>query len=229
MMNRVRILACLTALSATAGAAGTAAAAGTRTISVEGIGIVTSVPDEAQFSFGVSTTAKTARGALSGNAARMNRLIAAIKAQGIAAADIQTSEISLDPNENDNETKIIDFTANNTVTVITKQITKAGSIVDAAVEAGANVVGGPSLTRSDQATLTKQALKAAVADARVRALTIATAAGVKLGAVLSVTESSGSPVTESSAAAKESAASPTPVEPGTTQTEQDVSVTFSIR
>jgi len=228
-MNRLRILACLTALSATAGAAGTAAAAGSRTISVEGIGIVTSVPNEAQFSFGVSTTAKTAHAALTANAARMNRLIAAIKAQGIPATDIQTSEISLDPNENDNETKIIDFTASNTVTVLTKQIAKAGSIVDAAVTAGSNVVDGPSLTRSDQTELTKQALKAAVADARVRALTIATAAGVKLGAVISVMESSGTPVTEASAAPKESVAAGTPVEPGTTQTEEDVSVTFAIR
>ena len=104
-----------------------------RTITVNGNGIVTTVPDEAQFTFGVSTTAPSARAALSGNAARMNRLIAALKAAGIAPADIQTAEISLSPNTNENGSKVLSFTASNSVTVKTKQISNAGSIVDAAV------------------------------------------------------------------------------------------------
>lgn len=218
------------ALAATAAAAtvSPASAAGNRTITVQGTGIVTTVPDEAQFSFGVSTTAPTAKAALTANAARMNRLIAALKRAGIALPDIQTAQISLAPNTNDNGSKVLSFTASNSVTVKTKAIGEAGSIVDAAVGAGANLVSGPSLGPSDQLVLQRRALKKAVADARARALAIAQASHVRLGPVQSVNETTSSPITFSPSP-KASAASGTPVEPGSVQVEEDVTVTFAIR
>ena len=207
----------------------TASAADGRTITVNGTGIVTTVPNEAAFNFGVSITARTAQGALTANARRMTLVIAAIEKQGIAARDIQTAEISLTPNTNDNGTKVIDFTASNSVTVTTKSIPKSGGIVDAAVGAGANTVSGPTLTISDQLSLERRALASAIADARARALAIASASHVKLGAVRTVTEESSSPITFGSAPKAASLASPsTPVQPGTVQTEEDVTVTFAI-
>jgi len=208
--------------------ASSATAAPSRTITVNGTGIVTTVPDEAQFTFGVSTTAPTAKGALGANAARMNRLIAALKAAGIAPADIQTAEISLSPNTNENGSKVLSFTASNSVTVKTKQVAKAGSIVDAAVGAGANLVSGPSLGPSDQAALQRRALQKAVADARGRALAIAQAAHVRLGRVMTVNETSSSPVQFSPTAKAAAGAPSTPVEPGSVQVEEDVTVSFSI-
>ena len=199
-----------------------------RTITVNGTGIVTTVPDEAQFTFGVSTTAPSARAALSGNAARMNRLIAALKAAGIAPADIQTAEISLSPNTNENGSKVLSFTASNSVTVKTKEISKAGSIVDASVGAGANLVNGPSLGPSDQAALQRRSLQKAVADARGRALAIAQAAQVRLGRVMTVSETSSSPIQFSPTPKAAAGAPSTPVEPGSVQVEEDVTVTFSI-
>jgi uncharacterized protein len=222
---KVPALTLAVAALATAQVAG---AAPSRTITVQGTGIVTTVPDEAQFSFGVSTTAATARGALTGNATRMNRLITALKNAGIAPADIQTAQISLSPNTNENGSKVLSFTASNSVTVKTRQIAKAGAIVDAAVGAGANLVSGPSLGPSDQRALQRRALKAAVADAHARALAIAQAAHVRLGAVQTVSETSSTPITFG-AAPKAAAASGTPVEPGSVQVEEDVTVTFFIR
>jgi uncharacterized protein YggE len=203
-------------------------AAGNRTITVQGTGIVTTVPDEAQFSFGVSTTAPTAKTALAANAARMNRLIAALEKAGIARADIQTAEISLSPNTNENGSRVLSFTAGNSVTVKTKAIAKAGATVDAAVGAGANLVSGPSLGPSGELVLQRRALKAAVADARGRAQAIAQASHVRLGRVQSVSETSSSPITFSPSP-KAAAASGTPVEPGSVQVEEDVTVTFAIR
>jgi uncharacterized protein len=203
------------------------ASAAPRTITVQGTGIVTTVPNEAQFSFGVSVTAPSAKTALTANARRMNALIAAIKALGIPPAAIQTAEISLTPNTNDNGTKILNFTASDSVSVTTKDVAKSGSIVDAAVGAGANLVSGPTLGPSDQLVLDRRALKAAVVDAHARALAIAEAAHVKLGGIQTVTEVSSSPVTFSPAPKAASIAS-TPVEPGTVQTEEDVTVTYAI-
>jgi uncharacterized protein len=219
----ISLLALVAAVTASA-----ATAAPSRTITVNGTGIVTTVPDEAQFTFGVSTTAPSAKAALAGNAARMNRLIASLKAAGIPPADIQTAEISLSPNTNENGSKVLSFTASNSVTVETKQIARAGSIVDAAVGAGANLVSGPSLGPSGQAALQRRALQKAVTDARGRALAIAQAAHVTLGPVLTVNEGSSTPI-QFAPTPKAAASSATPVEPGSVQVEEDVTVTFAIR
>jgi uncharacterized protein YggE len=227
-MRALLTIPLLALAAAAAVAASPAAAAPSRTITVNGTGIVTTVPDEAQFTFGVSTTAPSAKAALTGNAARMNRLIAALKAAGIAPADIQTAEISLSPNTNENGSKVLSFTASNSVTVKTKQIAKAGSIVDAAVGAGANLVSGPSLGPSDQSALQRSALQKAVADARGRALAIAQAAHVRLGRVMTVDETSSTPVQFAPTAKAAAGAPSTPVEPGSVQVEEDVTVTFAI-
>ena len=216
------------ALAATATAAPNAGAAASRTITVQGTGIATSVPDEAQFTFGVSVNAPTANAALSASSKRMTALIAAVKGQGVPASGIQTSQISLMPNTNDNGTKILNFTAGESLTVTTKAIAKAGAIVDAAVGAGANTVDGPNLGPSSQQTLRQRALAAAITDARARALAIAKASNVSLGPVMTVNEESSSPIPFQEA--KAAAASPgTPVEPGTVQTQETVTVTFGIR
>ncbi len=224
MMKRAILLVPVAALLVSA----TASAAGGRSITVQGTGIVTTVPNEADFTFGVSVTAPTAKAALGANATRMNAVIAALRSQGVAAADLQTAEISLSPNTNDTGSRILDFTATNSVTVKTSSIARSGSIVDAAVGAGANTVSGPSLTVRDQVALTQRALRAAVANARARAQAIAGAAHVRLRAVLTVTEGSSSPITFSPAPKASAAAAGTPVQAGTVQTEEDVTVTFSI-
>lgn len=226
-MKSFWISSALVVLLAGPAAAGASATAG-RTITVNGIGIVTTVPDQAEFSFGVSVTGQTANAALTENARRMNSLIAAIKKQGIPDRDIQTAEISLSPNTNNNGTKILNFTASNSVTVMTKAIAKAGAIVDAAVAAGANTISGPTLAPSDQLALQRRALGVAIVDARARALAIAAAAHVKLGVVLTVTEVSSSPVAYSPGLKATAGAASTPVEAGTVKTEEDVNVTFSI-
>jgi uncharacterized protein len=227
-MGRFRItllVGAVAVLGALAAGAGNASAANPRTITVSGIGIVTSVPDQADFTFGVSTNGNSATAALSANAKQVSKVIAVLKAQGIADRDIQTAQISISPNRNQAGTMVVNYTATNSVTARTKSIVKAGEIIDAAVRAGANLVGGPSLTPSDHQALSRRALKAAIADARARAQVIAAAAHVKLGRVRSVAEAGSNPII--SPVADKSFAT-TPVEAGTVQTEADVTVTFDI-
>src|SRR5438034_8886507 len=86
------------------GASGRPAAApglGMRTVTVTGTGTVSAVPDRAEFSFGVSTAAKTATQALAANAADMRKVIDAVKGAGIPAANIQTQTVSLNPRYSD--------------------------------------------------------------------------------------------------------------------------------
>ncbi|HKP17110.1 MAG TPA: SIMPL domain-containing protein [Gaiellaceae bacterium] len=208
------------------GAAGAApAAVPTHSIVVTGSGSVRTTPNRAQVSFGVTTNANTASAALRANGTEMAKVIAAVKAQGIAAADIRTESVSLSPRYSQNGDEIVGYTAANSVSATLRELGKTGAVIDAAVDAGANQVNGPNLGRSDAQALYRQALKAAIANARAKAQTIARAAGLKLRRITDVAESGG-PV-PLPVAAKTADAS-TPIEPGTQLVEATVTVTFSV-
>jgi uncharacterized protein YggE len=225
-VRRLGIVGLAAMVAAAAFFAGAGSAAAPRTITVNGTGVVTSIPDQADFTFGVSANGSTASAALTANGKQMTKVIAVLKGLGIAGRNIQTAQISITPNTNQAGTTVVNYTATNSVTARTRNIATAGKVIDAVVRAGANLVGGPSLSPSDQHALSRKALKAAVADARARAAVIAAAAHVKLGRVRSVTEVSSGPITSSSF--QESKAAATPVEAGTVQTEADVTVTFDV-
>jgi uncharacterized protein YggE len=87
-------------------------------------------------------------------------------------------------------------------------------------------VFGPSLTRSDQAAVYRSALRAAYADARAKAETLAAAAGVTLGAMTSTVEGGGSmPMPVAVGRAEDAKAT---IEPGTQEIQASVSVTFAV-
>ena len=120
----------------------------------------------------------------------MRGLIDALKKRGIAARDIQTAQISLSPNMNQDGSRVLGYTASNSVTARIRKIGDAGPVIDAAVAAGANQVSGPSLTTADQQALYRKALKAAIANARVKANAIASAAHLTVGSIRSIVEGS---------------------------------------
>src|SRR5436190_5537150 len=170
----VLIAGLLLAASAIAGVAqprfGRSADSPAKTVTVTGHGTVTTVPDRASFDFTVETRAPTASAAIARNGDAAAAVVAALKQAGVAAADLQTSQLSLDPQTNDNGTQILGYAASTTISAKTT-IAKAGSVVDAGVGAGASGVSGPNLSRSDQDALYRNALKHAVADAHAKAET----------------------------------------------------------
>jgi len=196
-------------------------------ITVVGNASVSSVPDRAELSFGVESQGSSARTALSANAAEMRRVIAALKAAG--ATDLKTQSVSLSPRYNE-KSEPQGFVAVNSVSATIKQLAKAGAVIDAAVNAGANQVYGPSLSRGDQAELYRQALKAAVENARSNAQTLAAAANLSLGRVTAIVEGGGAPQPLPYAAdkANANALESTPIEAGTQQVSATVSVTYSV-
>jgi hypothetical protein len=195
-------------------------------ITVTGVGTVKAVPDQAEFSLGVTTEGTTAREALSANSARMRELIAALKDAGVADRDIQTQGVSV--GRDYDETGPADgFTAQNSVSVLIQDLDRAGAVLDAAARAGANNVYGPSLTRSNREGLEAKALEDAVANARKRAETLADAAGIELGAVTAISESVPSHDGGWALRAADTASSP-PIEKGTQEIQATVTVTFAI-
>lgn len=194
-------------------------------ITVTGTGSVRTVPDRAEFSFGVQSQGNTAAQALSANAAEMRRVIDALRSAGVAAADIQTAQVSVSPTMTGERQAITGYTAFNTVSARIRQLAAAGRVIDAAVAAGANQVFGPSLTRSDQDELYREALGSAFADARAKAQALAAAAGLAVGRVVAVEESGGGAIPLMDRAA--GAEAQVPIEPGTQSVQASVTVTFA--
>jgi len=195
----------------------------TDSITVAGNGAVSATPTSAVLSFGVDSRAQTAKAALAANARDMRAVIAAVKAAG--GKDVGTLSVSVSQVLGSNGEQN-GFAASNAVTTTT-DVGRAGALIDAAVDAGANQVNGPGMSVADQGALYRKALKAAMDDARLSAETLATAAGRSLGKVTSVTEGGGAspmPLAEKAAAMD----SGTPVEAGVQEVTASVTVTYAL-
>jgi uncharacterized protein YggE len=211
-------------------AAGGASDSSGEGITVTGVGHVDAVPDEAEFSLGITTKGQTAREALTANSARMQRLITALKAAGVEEKSIKTQNVSVGPDYDDGSGAAGGYTATNSVSVRIRQIDRAGALLEAASNAGANQVYGPALTREDREGLEQKALENAVANSRQRAGTLAEAAGVRVGRVTAIVEAveGGGGVYEGARMAMDTASAKVPIEKGTEEITASVTMTFEI-
>lgn len=151
----------------------------------------TRVPDLATIRAGVVTQGTTAQAALSENATRMDRVIAALKRAGVADRDLQTATIQLNPQYRYGENvppTIIGYQATNTVSVRFRDVAKSGAILDALVREGANQIDGPNLAVEAMDTAMDEARTDAIRRARARAELYAKAAGLRVERILVIAE-----------------------------------------
>lgn len=151
-------------------------------------------PDIATVSTGVVTRAPDANGAMRANAEQMARVVAAIKASGIAERDIQTSGINLNPDYRyaENQPPVITgYQASNTVSITVRDVSKLGRLLDALVATGANQVNGPSFDVDDKDGAYDEARRKAIAKAQARAEMYAKALGQRVRRIVSISEGGG--------------------------------------
>jgi len=200
---------------------------GANTVTVTGIGTVTSQPDEAVLGLGVRTHASDANDALKENATRMAAVVRALHDLGIADADISTASVSLYPSYSNDGSTITGYVAENDISVTVHDLSKVGSAIDDAVAAGANVSSGVTFQMSDANSGVQDALKQAVGNARDKAAVLANAAGAKLGDVVSITESS-APYPIPYGVTEGAAGVATPISPGPVQIQVSVTVVWAL-
>jgi hypothetical protein len=203
-------------------------------ISVTGEAQISVAPDIAFVDAGVATDAKTAREASEANNAAMAKVFAALKAANIDARDIQTSRLSLQPqyapNRSSGPQSITGYRASNRVTVRIHDVSKVAGVIDTLVGAGANDIGNVNFEVSQASKLLDDARQTAVADARRKAEIYAKAAGVTLGAPLSISEGGAPPQPMFRAKmAAPMAAAPTPIAQGEETLSISVGVTWAIK
>lgn len=163
-----------------------------RTVTVTGEGTVEAAPDQAVISLGVTTQGDTAASALAANNAALAKVMDRLRAAGIEDRDMQTSNLSLNPNwtgyDAGQTPTISGYVASNMLTIRVRVLASLGAVLDAAVTDGANTLNGLTFGLSDPKPATDLARKEAMQDAAARAALLVEAAGATLGPVVTITE-----------------------------------------
>ena len=170
------------------------------TLTLSSYGETRTAPDQATISMGVTTQAPTAGAALTQNRARMTAVIAAIRAQGVAERDIQTSGLDVSPQytyargangQEQGPPRITAYQVSNQVTVLVRDLAKLGPAVDAVVGAGANQINGITFGLQNADARSDEARREAVANVRRKAELYAQAAGLRVARLVTLSESGG--------------------------------------
>jgi uncharacterized protein YggE len=206
-----------------------------RVIQVVGEGRASAAPDMARISLGVSHQAKTAGEAMDAMSAGTEAVLGRLGSEGINQADIQTGQLMLEPaynyNTPDGNPEMIGFIATQMLDVKVREIAVLGEVLDAVVQDGANRVNGVSFDVADPQAATDEARRDAVVDARARAELYAEAAGVTLGDLVSISESTvyapPMPMYDARGGAA-AAAESVPIAPGQLSLSTSVTVTYGI-
>ena len=167
--------------------------AGTR-LDINVTGEVTRVPDIAVITAGVVTRSPSATGAIQDAANRMQKVIVALKQAGVEDRDVQTSNVSLNPQYRDPENQspqLVGYTASHQLTIRFRDIRSSGKILDALVSEGANQISGPSLTIDKPEAALEEARANAVQIGRAHAELYARSLGLRVVRIVSVSESGG--------------------------------------
>ena len=209
------------------------------TIRVTATGESRAAPDRAWIDFGVETSAPTSEAAAADNAQRMERIMTALTRAGVPRADIQTRDYSIYPDyapppNGQGEPRLRGYRVSNIVSVQTDRPEGVGSLIDAALGAGANRMHGIRFGLRNPEAARAQALRQAMERGRREAELIATGMGVRLGAILDASTSSepprfAPPMMEMAAQARGMAADvATPIQPGQQSVAATVWLTYAI-
>lgn len=214
---------------------GSSDSAGTQStgISAQGTGKITGTPDTLTVVLGVQTQATEAQAALQDNSQRATALIDTLKSKGVAAEDIRTSELTVNPTWAPGGTGINGYQVTNQVTATLHDVSQAGAVIDAAASATGDAirVQQTSFSISDDGNLRAEARSRAVQQAQEQARQMADAAGVKLGKVRSIVEvppqTAGSP-SPFMRAPDMALADAVPIQAGSQELTVNVAVTYDI-
>jgi len=201
-----------------------------RTITVSSRATVKVQPDEAVVNLGVRSEATDGAAAFAQNAKDMRAVLDALKAAGVSDEDLQTLNVGLDQHV-ENQGKPSEqrtFVASNSLQVTIHDLASVGSIIDAAVGAGADSVNDIRFQLSDPNAVRSDALTQAVTGARTKADALASAADATVVRVVTIDEQNFQPPIYDQAFAGVAAAVPAPVTPVVPPSSLEVSVTISV-
>jgi uncharacterized protein YggE len=194
-MRRFMIL--MTAAALIVGVAGQSNAQTPRTMTMNGNASIAVKPDIIRITAGVMVHEKEASDAFRIMSDQLNQVADVLSREGIAPVDIQTSDLTLqerygqNPLNERSEQIVIGYTASSALTVVVRDLDRAGDMVEVLVTQGANQIRGFAFDISDPTEALEQARLAAVQDAMDKIALYTKAAGITAGEVLVFHETSG--------------------------------------
>lgn len=198
---------------------------------VNGEGEATGIPDTALLSFGVTKQAATVSQAQNEVNTVANKITQDLKNLGVKVKNIKTTNYSVNPNYDFSNGKqtVTGYSVSQNMEVRLQPIEQANKSLDLATAAGANVIGGITFVLDDatQEKLEQQARKDAIDKAKKKAEDTARLAGIRLGKIINVTESSNDfprPIYTMEAKADLGGGEPTEITPG----ENKVTITITL-
>jgi len=200
-----------------------------RTISVIGEGRVFIRPDLAIVTLGVELSNPELAAAQREASRRMDAVLAELRARGIPEAKVKTVSYNIwvERNYDQPEQPIIGYRVFHMVEVSVQPVDRVGEIIEAAVGAGANTIGGIGFTVADSSSVIRQARELAMRDARDRAAHLAQLAGVSLGAPVRIGETGAFP-SPMPVEARVEAGGAGPIPPGETVVSVTITVDYAI-
>ena len=161
-------------------------------IAVEGEGMVFAKPDYLKFTVGVETLDAKARTAVEQNNKKVDAVISAIQLAGVEKSDMRTSNFEVSPQYyedgvgKERRDRIVGYKCLNVISVTVKDLELIPIIIDAAMQAGANVVDDIAFDVTDSKVYLDKAMESAIADARHKAEVAAAAGGMRVGLPISI-------------------------------------------
>lgn len=203
-------------------------------IEVSGTGTVDVQPDRARATFAMETRATAADAAAGANADAMAAVLAAVRSAGLPGLEVETFGYSVRPEyaiSSDQRTReIVAYTVLNNVGATITDVDAVGRLVDAAIGAGANRVGGIYFVASETEAARRQALARAVRVASAEAEVMAEALGHRLGPPLQVNGGADrpTPMVYQAEMAMMARAADTPIEAGDQTVTARVTIRFAL-
>lgn len=153
------------------------------------------VPDRATVSAGVQTNGKTAQEAMRLNAELMQNVFRALSQAGVPEDDVSTSYLNLNPQYNyetrvNGQPQLVGYQASNQIAITTRDLDSVGRLIDSLLSAGVNNINNVQFSVTNTDAAQDRARTQAITKARRKAQSMASAAGVDLGRLVSLTEGS---------------------------------------
>jgi uncharacterized protein len=200
-----------------------------RQVTVVGSGQVQGVPDTLTADVSIEFTAPDVTTAMNQTSDRQQAVINALVGAGLDRKNISTTQVTLEPQYNRPEPSgtaaITAYRATNGLALKIHPTDTASKLLALVVTTGGDAtrVSSVSYSIADDSQLVKDARARAFQDATNRAEQYAQLSGMRLGAVLSISEATGAPTAGGPAAPPRAMAAPVPLEPG----QQTVSFTVT--
>jgi uncharacterized protein YggE len=238
MRTKLLLITSVLVLGLILSACGTIAAQ-PRSLSVSGSGMVSLTPDIAYVNIGVHTDNPDLATAVNQNNTQTQTLVDSLKNAGISGEDIQTSNFSVysngsksfDPSTGQEIDANRYYSVDNTVYVTIRDLSKLGTLLSTGIASGANNINGITFDVADKTAAMAEARQKAMTNAKNLALELAAGAGVKLGAIQTISYSDINPVPYYGMGGGGASApnASVPIQPGQTQISVTVNVTYEVK